>query len=244
MKGFATCSWFCCRSVKKREGIKGRCTVSSLFSQKRSIFERSRCERHFFPMLRRFFVFLMHMNFITCHFSVPLSSSLHFTSLHFTSLHFTSLLLSSPLLSSPLLSSPLLSSPLLSSPLLSSPLLFSSLLFSSLLFSSLLLSSPLLSVSFIVSVVVVSSLSCVVVVLFYLFCAVTASVAAALLLLVAVAARAAVGGSCVFLDGCFSFLVDFSFCLFSLSFRPLLSSCQVHSARRVACTQAGHHDDG
>ena len=27
-----------------------------------------------------------------------------------------------------------------------------------------------------------------------------------------------------------------NFCLFSLSFRPLLSSCQVHFARRVACT--------
>ena len=34
------------------------------------------------------------------------------------------------------------------------------------------------------------------------------------------------------------------FCLFSLSCRPLLGSCQVHSARRVACTRAGHHDDG
>ena len=116
--------------------------------------------------------------------------------------------------------------------LLSSPLLLSSLLFSS-LWSS------------VVSVEVVPSLSGVVVVFFSLFC-VTASAAPALLLLflpslVAVAARAAaVGaaacGSCVFLSGYSSFRVDLSFCSYSLSLRPLLSSCQVHSARRVACT--------
>ena len=96
--------------------------------------------------------------------------------------------------------------------------------------SSPLLSSPWSSV---VSVVVVSSLSCVVVVSFFSVlrhcCCCTVAAASA------VAARAA-GGSCVFLSGYFSFRFDFSFCLFSLSFRPLLSSCQVHSARRVACT--------
>ena len=91
---------------------------------------------------------------------------------------------------------------------ITSPVSLSSLFFTSslslLLSSSLPFSSPLLSVSSVVSVVLVSSLSCVVVVFFSRFCAVTA--AAALLLLVAVAARAAaVGGSCVFLSGCFSF---------------------------------------
>ena len=96
-----------------------------------------------------------------------------------------------------------------SPPLLSSPLLFSSLPFPSLL-------SPLM---------VVSSLSCVVVVFF--FCLVRCC-------FVAAGRRR---GSCVFLSGCFSFHIDFlNFCIFSLSFRPLLNCCQVHSARRVACT--------
>ena len=102
---------------------------------------------------------------------------------------------------------------------------------------------------------------------FLCFCAVAASTAGALLLLllssllvllllllcclwlllVAVAARAAavgaVGGSRVFLSGCFSFRAEF-FCLFSLSFRPFLSSCQVHtSARRVPLARLNYCRD-
>ena len=125
----------------------------------------------------------------------------------------------SPLSHLHLLFSPLRSSPLLSSPLLCSPLLFSSLLFSVVfrclccgrLFRVLCCCRLFFSV------------------LCHCFCC-SFVVAAS-----AVAARVA-GASSVFLSGYFSFWVDFSFCLFSLSFRPLLSSCQVHSARRVACT--------
>ena len=139
---------------------------------------------------------------------------------------------------------------------LPSLLFTSSPLFSSLLFSSPLRGLPLsLLWSFLLCLVLLSFFFSV---LCHCFCCCCVVAAAS-----AVAARvAAVAGalllcccwsssllvllvwSCVFLSGCFSFRVGFSFCPFSLSFRPLLSSCQVHSAPRVACSRAGHHDDG
>ena len=114
-----------------------------------------------------------------------------------------------------------------------SPFLFSSLLFSSLRglpLSLLCLCSVLLS-SFLYFVLSSFSLFCVVA-----GCCVAVAAGAGCCVAVAVGAGAAVVSR-------FGAVFFRSFCSFSLSLRPLLSSCQVHSARRVACTRAGHHDD-
>ena len=103
------------------------------------------------------------------------------------------------------------------------------------LLSSLLSSSPLRGLplwSFPLCLVLLSSLFSVMCCHCFCCCFVAAASAVA----ARVAAVGAAGGSCVFLSGCFSFRVS----LFSLSFRPLLSSCQVHSAWRVACTAENH----
>ena len=111
-------------------------------------------------------------------------------------------------------------------------------------FSLSLSSSPPLSPlrfsfpsSSVVSVVVVSSLSCVVVVFFSVLCCHC----------FCCCCRVAAGRcrcSCCCSWCCWwvlrvrelLFLVFSFFLLISLSFKPLLRGCQVHSARRVACT--------
>ena len=119
-----------------------------------------------------------------------------------------------------------------------SPLSSSSSL-SPLLSSLPLLSSPPLSLVVFFSVLCCRRFLCLVLLLLLL-----SSVHVLLLLLLTAAVAVAARGSCVFLSGCFSGrFFSHHFCLFSMSFRPLLSRCQVHSSRRVASTWAGHHDD-
>ena len=78
---------------------------------------------------------------------------------------------------------------------------------------------------------------------FSLFCVVVVLLCFVLLLVLLLAAAVAVAarGSCAVVV---RFLANVCyFCWFSPSLRPLLG-CQGRSARRVACTWAGHHDDG